>query len=354
MLDICLLEVLKKLPKEVKEDAYFEELKNIVLKDVFSDNVNLLCSIGVCQEIYEQLDSLEYVYPLKDEALVYFLYELDGVIVEFGVKKEKNDYVVQLKHLNGQKRTKTILVKREDCSLIETIDSRVINGYYLSYDMEIYCYNIDYSGFLDIDVESLKDELFAHEFGIPSNMARNIRNNFNKFNIQVSNLRTSLKMLQRDSNLTEKELFLFREPFYLINMKEYMIEEYAKYIIEDGKKVYDLSAIDTLPCIGRLDSILDYLIKKIGDYSEIVISNNLFHNLTLVLSGYMADAINSRGIIIKKCEAGFILYLVYIEHDNVALEEKNISYEEAKEIFEKNPLNSEVPGLSTFFDIRDR
>lgn len=354
MLEFYFFEVLKKLPEKVKKDAYFENLKSIVLNDVFSDRVNLLASIGVCKEIYEKLDSVECVYPLNDETLVYFIYELDGVIIEFGVIKEKNGYSVQLTKMNKQRRTKTILIKHRTYSLIETIDSEVIDGYFSNYDMNIYCYNSNYTDIIDVDIELLKDKLFAHEFCIPEAMARNVRNHFDDFKIQISNIRTAINMLRSDSKLSEKDYFLFREPFYLGNMKEYMKEEYAKYRLEEGKKIYDLEMIDSLPCIDRLDIVLDDLIKQIGDASEVIISNSLFHNLTLVLSGFMADALNTRGIIIKKCEVGFILYLVYIEYNKVVLDGKAISQEEAQEIFEQNPLNIEVEGLSNFFDIRNR
>ncbi len=353
MLEVCLLEVFKKLPKKVKKDAYFKKLKSIVLNDVFNGNVNILCSIGVCKEIYGELAQYEYLYPLNDEAMVYFLYELDGNIVEFGVKKEVDGYSVQLNKMNGSRRTKTILVKHKGNSLIETVDSGVINGYCNKFDMEIYCYNLDYTDTIDIDIEAFKDELFSKQFGVPLNMVRNIRNNFDKFFVQVSEMEAAIYMMNKDVELSEKDLFYFREPFYLIDMKEYMKLEYAKYRVEDGKKIYDVERINELACIDRIDWILDYLLQYIGGDSEVVISNNLFKNLVLVLSGYMANAINTKGVIIKKCDVGFVLYWVHIVKDKVLIDEKEISEAEAKEIFEKNPLNAEVAGLSNFFEVRN-
>lgn len=351
----CLQEILNKLPKRIKNDIYFQNLKSIVLNELCSVDVNMLCDIGVAQKIYEELDVelLNYTYPIND-ALVYALYSLDGIIVEFGVRKEKDAYLVQLTKVEKGKETKTILVKYKDKSLIETIESERDLGYYKNYDIEIYCYDNLYKELEDVDIEAIKDSLFAQQFCLAEDIARSIRKHFQDFAFQVSNIGTSLKMMRSDADLSQENLFLFREPFYLRDFKNYMCQEYAKFSVADGKKVYDMSLINDLVCIDRIDLILFNLVNLIGEDSYVIISDNIFRNLSLVLSGYAANAINTSGVIMKKSELGFIMYSVNITSNNVSSVRKELTLEEAREIYDANPLNSLVEGLNDFFDVRNR
>lgn len=345
-----LIEILGMLPRIVKKDSYFEELKDIVLKDLGS-GVFLLSKIGISDNIYASvsMDIQNQAFSLTDGVLFYILYGVNGMVVEFGVKKEEDKYLVHLEKIENGISTKTILVKKGGSSIIETVVSERNNGYFARYDVDVYCYDREYTKDLEVDKEILKDELFSQEFGIPLVYSRSLRNNFLRYSKAISTIRTVLKIRERDNNLSEEEKCLFRPPFIVRDFRTFIYQENERLGVNLGKKYQSLDGVDSLPCIDRLDNIIDSFAFQLGEDSEIVISDNLFQNLVLVASGYFTESLDTSGTVIRKNGNGFDLYYVGITKEGVTMFSKVISQEMAILMFQKNPLNEIMPNLGEFF-----
>lgn len=348
----CLEEIIKLLPKEITDDDYFKRLKDIVFGDLKNFVVKLFSSVGIKREIYNLLlDYQEFnLYPLDDEILLYMLYSVNGVITEFGIRKDGEIYLVQLEKIDGTKVSKTILVKNGEFATIEIMSFLKNLGYVTDFNLDIVCYKGNYNVPFEVNIEEKKDELFCKEFYLPNKMSF-LRKNFQDNSKAISVFSTEGKMILSDENLRESERFLFSSPFIVDNLKDFMIMQFQNERLFSNKKFLYNGGSKDLVCLNRLDVVLHHLLNMLGSGSEIIMTDNLFQNLALVASGNVANALNTKGYIIKKSNDGYILYSVNITISEIIFMPHLLSDMEVYDIFRKNPLNEEVEGLKDFLEI---
>lgn len=347
----CLEEIIRLLPKEITDDDYFRRLKDIVFGDL-DNSIKLFSSVGIIREVFNLLSNFQEcdLYPLVGENLLYMLYSVDGVITEFGIRKNGDIYLVQLEKIVNSNVSKTILIKSRDVAIVEIMSFFKKLGYVTDFDLDIICYKGNYDVPFKMNVEEIKNELFCKEFYLPSKMFF-LRKDFQDNSKAISVFSTEGKMLESDENLRESEKFLFSSPFVIDNLKDFMITQFQSERLFAYKKFLYNGGSKELVCLDRLDVVLHHLLNMLGSGSEIVMSDNLYQNLALVASGNVANALNTKGYIIKKTSDGYVMYGVNLTISEIIFMPHLLSQAEVYDIFKKNPLNEEVEDLSDFLEI---
>lgn len=337
-------QVLSLLPKELLNDSYFEYIRDIIINYFKTNNINSLTNIIVSDTIYNTLldkDKNNFIKSSND-TLIHFNYISYSQVISVGIKQQADEYQVYLEVQDKDTINRTILVKSSMGSIIETKKTTKKDGYYTNYEYEVYYYDTDYNA-LKVDTESLKDEQFSEEFGIPLQMSRFMRYNFSKYAINLSRSATELKMKRESHQIPREKYFLFKGPTSIKNLKNYILSLY----LENNKDNYP-------KFLNRLDNIINKLSAIINPTSEILISNNIIISVLPSILGISADGYYIEGFIIEKNDNKFILYELKITTNDIEHNKQEITKEELEELLTINPANANNQDIINFLNSFNR
>lgn len=338
------------LPLDVTEDLYFQRLIAIVV-DNLKDASQLISKIQVNEEIYENMDNKDLVSKQEGNTLVNILYRLKDSICSFAVKQGKESYYIYFEVKSFDKMARTILIKTPYGIVVETKESLKVNGFYKSYDSNLYYYDNNYKE-IKSDTSEALNKLFSDEFGIPLKSAENMRRRFPLYANYLSYSASEQRMKKRDNSLNDIDFLYFRSPWLVSDVREFIEEEYnndkqttvKKYLNQDSNRT-------SLKNMVGIEQIIEWIQNNLRSDSEFVISNNIYQNLIPVMVGEDAGGFNTRGIIVEKAYDDYYIYEVHFITNRISFRKRLISMEEAQKLFFSNSLNSNVDGLSQFFGI---
>lgn len=155
-------------------------------------------------------------------------------------------------------------------------------------------------------------------------------------------------MRDRNSKLNYEDYFLFMPPFTLPTLKSYILKMFKE---ATQKKVGENITGNFLPCLYRIDSIRNKLVELIGIDGEVVMSDVIYQNLIPSLAGYEAEGYDIKGYIIKASDDKYFLYDIIIKTTEITAFGREITHEEAINLYNMNSQNKDIYGLEEFFGV---
>ena len=342
--------VYEQLPEEITNNRVFEEILKTIMGQI-PENLSLdkilLC---VSPEIFRELGNFyseeieEVIISESEESLFNITYIRYSVQIIKNLKKDELGYKLKT-YINFSNNTskKIILTMREQRNKVEVINENKDNEIYNDFHYDVFYYDDNGKNINGIDTERVKDEYFSEEFYVPVKEARKYRLNFKQYKNFLS--RNRFQMINK---IFEERLVdnLFRPPF--------KIEDLEKFIREEMEREISL-AITSEPneyiLTGVLDQIIANLKNIIGKSDGVVISENLYQNLSFYLLGLTSNMLYNQGLLIKKEEGNYTLYQLHLNNNGIIGIPTPLKKEDLKFILNSNPLNLEVSGLQEFFGI---
>lgn len=347
--------VINCLPEKLLSDGIFLEFKKEFI-DVF-DKVKLIGKIILSEEIYEtfMVNNLQYEdRVLKDNSLRLLrlsFFRGKGYILD--IYRYEENFIIILKisepniyreitlNINPKFKVGTLVTEKRNDNFCEDFKCDI-------------CYYNNEGDLLNVDSQEEIDYVFSKRFSVPISMARFLRNNFQKFKDKINVFYAKELMASKDNELREEDLLLFKGPFNLKDLKEYVIncvrEDIISVLSKNNMDFEEYLNTKKIKNEDIIDKITYNLLSQIGE-GEVVISNNIIDNLISVLEGFALGFVNTRGYIIKKLNDYFIFYYVCIENDMVTLMSQEISREDAKILFNKGNNSIDNNSLVNFFGI---
>lgn len=344
-------EILDLLPEELLVDEYFKNIRNII-ENLYNKDARFLTKILVSKEIYDSLSDKSCFWISTEDSILNLKFSSCDSVCSLGIKHSNDSLVVYFETSSFNKLTRTILVKREDMSAVETKETIKEKGFYKDYKANIYFYDADYN-ILKVNVDPYLDKMFSEEFGIESlGLARLVRKNFSHYAESLSYKAAEQKMKIRDNSLTMNDFFYFRRPWIVSLVEDFIREEYDCDKNEFIKKIFGTdSKKSTLIDVNKISSIISWIKSNLDLNSEFVISDNIYQNLVTVMVGTEAPGYCTKGVILEKKNEEYIFYKVFFSTETITCDKKIITKEEAQQLFLSNPKNQKVKDLAAFFGI---
>lgn len=343
------------LPENIVNDTVFNGLWNDVLGEV-KDASFMVGTVGLRADIYNRVieDYPQFVKSLsvKNDKMLSFMI-VSGRAITFKIYNSEDFLDISIQENDYNKESNTIYVRHFGLGRIELNSSKLDDeGYFVDYTCDIKYIDEEGNEVIVDGVEEEKDEIFAQKFHVPMVMARVFRTNFKRFSKEISRMKAKTEMVSCDEDMSDEEKYLFSKPFLLKDIKELIISDTQKRIYEDLQEL-GIDAPDTymVQKPQAIDAIVQNLVNQIGGESEVVISDNIIQNFYFVLENVVSNEILTNGMIIKKINGEFILYLVQIENDSVSLIPQVLGEEQREMLFNKSAKNMEVEGLREFLEL---
>lgn len=343
------------LPENVIDDIVFNGLWNDILEEV-KDASFMVGTVGLRADIYNRVieDYPQFVKSLsiKNDKMLSFMI-VSGRAITFKIYNSEDFLDISIQENDYNKESNTIYVRHFGLGRIEFNSSKLDDeGYFVDYTCDIKYIDEEGNEVIVDGVEEEKDEIFAQKFHVPMVMARVFRTNFKRFSKEISRMKAKTEMVSCDEDMSDEEKYLFSKPFLFKDLKELIISDTQKRIYEDLQEL-GIEAPDTymVQKPQAIDAIVQNLVNQIGGESEVVISDNIIQNFYFVLENVVSNEILTNGMIIKKINGEFILYLVQIENDRVSLIPQVLGDEQREMLFNKSAKNMEVEGLREFLEL---
>lgn len=343
------------LPENVIDDIVFNGLWDDILGEV-KDASFIVGTVGLRADIYNRVveDYPQFVKSLsvKNDKMLSFMI-VSGRAITFKIYNSEDFLDISIQENDYNKESNTIYVRHFDLGRIELNSSKLDDeGYFVDYTCDIKYIDEEGNEVIVDGVEEEKDEIFAQKFHVPMVMARVFRTNFKIFSKEISRMKAKTEMVSCDEDMSDEDKYLFSKPFLFKDLKELIISDTQKRIYEDLQEL-GIDAPDTymVQKPQAIDAIVQNLVNQIGGESEVVISDNIIQNFYFVLENVVSNEILTNGMIIKKADGEFILYLVQIENDRVSLIPQVLGEEQREMLFNKSAKNMEVEGLREFLEL---
>lgn len=310
--------------------------------------------IDVNDEIYGRLNNIKNVYKNSINDIIFsleFINEETNKLIEFYLEKDSDNYIITLALEEGDnlidEKVAEVTIK-PDITIWKVGKTRSnLEGYYLDYKMDLFKYdkynkliNEDFSDELDID--------FSKFFNVPVKDSRKYRTNFKQY-IEYVNRTKKIGCMNALDKLYCKDKILFGETFKYNELDGYFVDFEDDFLDEDIDDIDELDDIKNRS-LSRLNFIKEIFKKNIGINGEFTISQNLIMNIVTYIESE-DNTINTKGFIVKKLNNKFTLYYLYITNDYIKKLSKEISLEEAQELFKSHEFNENIYGLNEFFQI---
>lgn len=360
--------VLSYLPDEIYNSPLFMELKERCL--IVHEDSTLMGSIFICRELYEEIISdhpeLSSIIKPSDKKMLRIVYFRENIIT-LDIFGNQDNYNIVIREVLNNAEKKDSIECFGGMKTVRSIIERHKKGYCIDFHEEMKCYDeddnliphddketecFDEEGRLvSLDYESMLDDDFVDRFKVPIAMARILRTNFQKFQDKINRVCTIEKQESYEIDL-DVELLDFTGPYSVENFKDSYINynmqqtfanlQEAGYDDPEDAFNYKYSNLELIDTIGR------NLLEQIGP-GDIVISSNITDMFDSVVTEFEPAIIYTKGIIIKKSDNGFIMYYAHIENESVILIPKEITTDEAKELYTRGMHNENDDALKEFF-----
>ncbi len=333
------------LDPEIYNTAYFQELEKIILAN---------CQIGditfkVSPEIYDCLKEFDYPEDLGISSEFFLEIESDDFLLKIS-KDENGLYIVELNIQTEDLETINEYYFSTEIAIIETTQLKKKDGYYSSFDCEVYYYfGNKLSTPFNIYVNGYKDMSFSKKFEMPQILANYFRKNFKKLSSLIAYYQETGQFSCLDPYLDTTDYASFLRPFKMSEIEDFIKKQFLYEIaglLEDA--IFNNDSFEELP-IDEIDYVLDNLIRSIGTDGTCIMSHNIYQSICMYILGYI-DSLDTKGFIIKKTDDGFHLFAIAIEGYKVLAIELNATEEEIKSLYDCNPLNKDIPELEGFFN----
>ncbi len=358
----ALIEIIKNLPSFLLNDKLIQDIIKMFINKCDNDLGKI--NVTVREDVIEGLNIIGEVSYFRGKNLVCVNYFNGNGMISFNVKEQGNDeYEVKYVEVYTDSVVRTIIVnKKKNFSVVEIIDEKSLMSSYEYYNYDVKYYDKNYK-FIPLDYDKLIDEHYAWLFGISVREAKIKRLNFKKYALELSKRKAKTEMEAQFDMLDANALYKFRTPFCLGDLPNFINEELDREA-EEKDELFEDSIHEIMEVTGTeiedeveknnidftpMKKIYQELVKLIGLDGEVVISDNLFSDIVLFLLGLTVDAIFSKGLIIKKIDGRYTLYMVMIENDKVMVIPREITPEVAEDYFYRCKDNLDVDGLDNFF-----
>ncbi len=317
--------------------------------------------IDVCKEIYKETKNLsKRIYKIDfDDMLINIEYEdiNSSKIVEFSIMKEnEEDYIVMLMEETGEKISNDTLaeVKFTPDQTIWKIGKSKTNGegFYFDYKREIIKYDKN-NKLINGSFDNELDEDFSKFFNVPIQDSRKYRLNYKQYVEYLNKCKKLGCMKALDKLYCSKEI-IFGEVFEYNDLTNYFVDiedELDDMEIDDETELEEEIEKRQAESIRRNELIKDNFKKSIGINGKFTMSKNLIINIETFIQS-RDNTLFTKGFIIKKLDNKFKLYYVTITNEKITNINKEITLEEAQEMFYSHEFNKNIYGLTEFFEIK--
>lgn len=334
------------LPKEVVSDENYTGLWNDVIARITSSSFTV-GSIGLREDIYDVVvrvypEIANSLMPRTDKTIKFMI--VSGGAITFDLDYNMN-LLIQDTGFN-----KETLIEYSMGRLVRTSTATDDEGYYIDFSCDIKYFDEEEQ---DPDLlEEEKDDIFSQKFCIPMAVARLFRTNFKRFGKEITRMQAKTNMIAEDNDLSDEEKFLFSKPFLLKDLRDVIIYESKRKIIEELRELgFDVADEYGVQKPNAINAIVQNLVNQIGGDSEVVISDNIFQHFAFILDNVISNEVLTIGMIIKKENGTFTLYLAQIENDTISLMPQVLGEKDIEVLFNKSSKNVDVEGLKEFFGL---
>ena len=327
------------IPSEIKDNLCFNELKKQLL-----DNVDEECEILFSEDIIKDLNVMDYsnIGVLKGDCKLLFSLEKEEDLIFTITKSEQYDVNLTICFQDENIFTEDdirMTIKDGITFLKHNYNVSTEDEYYLDYKTDYYKYDSKFIRKVILFVDQLKDNDFIEFFSVESERVRDCRLHF-KENIEYINC-SKVKGIMK----TIDEAYMENG---IVLSSVMQSEEIFDKIIHEELEDEIISEDDIVS--ERLDILENMLRAYIGYDGEFVFSYNLLFNIRTYLRN-MIPFLSTNGIILRKLGNEFTIFQVYFAHENLIVISKDISKEEARNLYESYYDNETTPGLKEFFEI---
>ncbi len=367
-------EIFKNLPKHLRENTVLQKLKLEFIK-LTKNNTNV--DLELNETIYKKINGIEKheeITPIdKDTKLIFSFETIDGDEVCFSLSNYDGYQVnfIVSKKINGIYHDivieVTISKNKTSCKVTTfTTDEK---DFYLSYNCDFYEFDKNMRPIKIPNIAKTKDRDFSDFFGVPIEEARTLRLNFKK-NCEYLNNKKIQTSLDTMDDLYFGNQILFAVPFKITDLENYLfdgtfdelgeseeVEEDLDFLEEDLDETYIDEEEDYEEEIDEDEervkalttTLKEKLINYLGEDGEFIMSYNLYTNISELL--FHVNSLSTKGYIIKKLNKTYTLYYINITNGNLIIFPKKLPHEELIKLYESNPENAFVYGLSDFVEI---
>ncbi len=338
-------DIIEFLPSEVTDNLYFKQIITALENDLKGKVADNNISINVNREMFIKITT---IYPELSNALtltnnpnniLYLLFLTNEGLISLKLEKTNDEYNLVTNVINYGNTKKIKLSIGKTKMRLEIIEDVERNQVLVSYKHNIKYYDLNYNQ-LNIDTEKEVDEIFAEKFGIPLNKARYYRLNF-KDNIDYLN-KSMIISFTRYLELHFDDM-VFHGPLNINDLEKYI------YYLCDREVGIKHNKIEDYTNTNKLQETINNLKAYIGDSEEIIISDNLYQNLSFYLMGFTNNILYISGKIIKKLNGIYYLYYIHIENNQVLGMTGKLSENNIDAIIDKNLTSNDLENISTFF-----
>lgn len=229
--------------------------------------------------------------------------------------------------------------------IIEKIDR---NDYYYDYSVQIV--SLDDKGNIIRNKEDEENQIFCEKFGVPIEEAKRYRRHFKEY-VTLLNIRKVKREMDGEDNLEENK-YLFSVPLMMdefASLFDYDFDINQEHLLEAIGGGYTLEDLDL--ALKRINALKQIIASQIGMDGQIVLENNLCVNMASYVYNSSCAFLLTKGIMIKKVNGEFTLYLVQISSSSLEIIDVVSSREQIRAMFYKNEGNEENIELKEFLEI---
>lgn len=359
-LEDVLNEAIAKLPDMLKHDVEFKNVVTI-LRDLISEvseedcymtldknryNSSLFLESGCVNQFLDGDIIISLSYEQGKEFFYFAIYDLK----EFGFGVDLN----QTHYGTVNKKASVSLTKSKNKSVIKLESASYDDKMYYDYNVDIRYFDQNHNVIVK-DLEALKDEIFSNKFFVPKEFARLMRLNFKRFYKQINIY--WLNGAEKTNNEVEQQLGdLFCSPFRLGDLEDYIQNDFFDSFDTDKEVLYEVDSskedeLDDFQDIDidtdRVNMILNILAQHIDIDSMVIFSDSIINDLINYFSNDLLS-LNTKGVVIERKMGIYMVYNIRIINNEFIVIPREVSVEELKNTYLKNPLNEDIKGLSEF------
>ncbi len=347
--------VLDSLPESLLNEVLFNKFRSEYFSDL--EGAFLVGNISIDEPLFDELigknilleDYLNVDHIGRVLRLVFYknamhILEVDGCDGRFNIE-------LMYYEANIKKRINISIQPNE--RLVTYVTEKENQGVIDDYYCEIGYYD-EKGNLIPKDTQDLIDLEFRSRFLVPREKARYLRTNFkeHKDSINASYIKQNAE--SEEQYLDSSDFSFFEGPFRIDNFTANFIY-YMQYKLYKLFKELDIEEPEDtfnekFPRIDLLDKLGINLRQQMGS-GEIIMSNNMYEMLYEALEEFSGDTIHTRGLIIRKLDGVFTLYYAQLDNNEIVLMPRELTMEEAQDLFYKNENNQNNPELKSFFGI---
>jgi len=354
----------KHLDKNLQKNQSLIKVKDTFLHVI--EEVETPYYITINESLYDLIEEFHdhiTIVPIPYSETVIFEISSHGVHdIDFVLRKINDYYYVNfatsIQNINGffDSINIDIVINNETTTWkIEEV-STDSNGYYESYNGEIHSFNKNSEELKLDNIEEINDKNFSEFFGVPLELSREYRLNFEKYKKEINNYYIQ-KQINRVDELY-KDNTLFVPPFFINELSDYLIKDYEEELKseqEDEDHSLDEEYEEEAEILSfnkvkkRAEYIQNELIKRTGSRELFTMTYNFYLNLSTFLF-LNNEKLNTKGIILRKLEDKYTIYYIYLENKGIMLMPKSLTDEEVESLYNSSKQNKTIIGINEFFN----